>query len=150
MNKLLIFCGVFVLCFVAASQTNAQNRKAVGGAEVTGTFREAASGSEFNILALGKGKLRVGFSGVYAYKTASGEDTANTGEAIGEAEIAGDTATFTPGEFEECAIILKFLTGGRLKVTQQGSDAECGFGRNVSADGLYKKVSGKKPKFDAN
>lgn len=147
MTKLLIFCTVFVLCFISATAANAQSRKAVSGAEVTGTFREASSGSEFNILALGKGKLRVAFSGVYPYKLANGEDMANMGEALGEAEIKGDTATFTPEEFAECSITLKFLNRGRLKVTQQGSDAECGFGHNVSADGMYKKVSGKKPKF---
>lgn len=147
MNKLLIFSAVLLICLSAILQTNAQTRKAVSGAEVTGTFREAASGSTFSILALGKGKLRVAFTGIYAYKMANGEDSANTGEAMGEAEIAGDTATFAPDEFEECTIALKFLPRGRLKVTQQGTDAECGFGRNVSADGTYKKTSGKKPKF---
>ncbi len=148
MNKLLMLSGVFILCFIAATAANAQSRKAVGGAEVTGTFRDE-SGSEFNILALGRGKLRVAFSGVYPYKTARGEDTANMGEAIGEADISGDTATFSPEEFQECTITLKFLTRGRLKVTQHGNDAECGFGANVSADGTYKKISSKKPKFDA-
>ncbi len=149
MKKLLVLCEVFVLCLLATFQINAQSRKAVSGADVTGTFRESASGSEFSILALGKGRLRIAFSGVYPYKLANGEDTANTGEAIGEAEIRGDTATFTPEEFQECAITLKFLTRGRLKVTQMGSDAECGFGNNVSADGTYKKVSAKKPRFAA-
>lgn len=147
MKKLLIVLSIFVICIFSIIEAKAQTRKAVSGAEVTGTFREAASGSEFSILALGRGRLRVGFYGVYAYKMANGEDMANSGEAIGEAEISGDTATFTPEEFEECAITLKFLTGGRLKVTQSGSDAECGFGHNVSADGMYKKVSAKKPKF---
>ncbi len=28
---------------------------------------------------------------------------------------------------------------GGAKVTQQGNDAECSFGNNVSADGIYKK-----------
>ena len=147
MNKILIFCGILLIGFGAILTTNAQTRKAVSAAEVTGTFREAATGSEFSILALGKGRLRVAFTGVYPYKLANGEDMANTGEAFGEAEISGDTATFTPDEFEECTITLKFLTRGRLKVTQRGTDAECGFGLNVSADGTYKKVSNKKPQF---
>lgn len=147
MKKILIFCGVLLICFGAISDASAQTRKSVSAAEVTGTFREAASGSEFSILALGKGKLRVAFTGNYVYKLADGSDTVNMGEAFGTAEISGDTATFTPDEFEECTITLKFLTRGRLKVTQQGTDAECGFGRNVSADGMYKKVSNKKPQF---
>jgi len=146
MKKLLIICGIFVFCLVAAVQANAQSRKAVSGAEVTGTFRNV-SGSEFKILALGKGKLRVAFSGVYPYKTASGEATANMGEATGNAAIAGDTATFKPADFEQCTITLRFLTRGRLKVIQHGTDSECGFGANVSAGGDYKKVSARKPKF---
>lgn len=152
MKKLLTFLGIFILVVFLFSgvETNAQSRKSVSAAEVTGTFRERASGSEFKISALGKGKLRIGFSGVYPYKTPAGEDTANMGEASGEAEIAGDTATFTPADTEQCTITLKFLTRGRLKVTQQGTDAECGFGHNVSSDGMYKKVSGKKPKFEAS
>jgi len=39
---------------------------------------------------------------------------------------------------------------GRLKVTQKGTDAECGFGANVSTDGNYKKISNAKPKFPAH
>ncbi len=148
MNKLLTFLTVLVVCVFSSMETRAQTRKAVSGAEVTGTFRDV-SGSEFKISALGNGKLQVAFSGVYAYKMADGGDMANTGEADGEADIDGDTATFTPKDFEECAITLKFLVSGKLKVTQKGTDAECGFGHNVSADGLYKKVSGAKPKFDA-
>lgn len=149
MRKILIFSGVFLFLFtfMAQLETAAQSRKAVSGAEVTGTFREGASGSEFSILALGHGKLRVFFSGTYVYRMANGEKMANVGEASGEAFISGDTATFAPEETEECTITLKFLTRGRLKVSQAGTDAECGFGANVSAEGNYKKVSNQRPKF---
>jgi hypothetical protein len=79
----------------------------------------------------------------------NGEPMANLGEARGEAEIAGDTAIFKPEDTEECTITIKFLPGKRLKVTQKGTDAECGFGVNVSAAGDYKKISNSKPKFSA-
>lgn len=137
-----------MFCASAAFQADAQSRRAVSGAEVTGTFREKASGSEFSILALGKGKLKIAFSGVYPYKMSNGEDMANVGEASGEAEIVGDTAIFKPEGFEQCTLTLKFLTGRRLGVTQNGTDAECGFGHNVSAGGVYKKISNVKPKFE--
>lgn len=132
----------------APVRTNAQTRKAVSGAEVTGTFRDKASGSEFKILALGKGKLRIAFSGIYKYKMANGEPMANEGEARGEADISGDTAIFRPEETEKCTLTLKFLTGKRLKVSQNGVDSDCGFGFNVSASGDYKKISNARPKFD--
>ncbi len=146
MKKLFLFAG-FVLVVFSFVSTNAQTRKAISGAEVTGTFRDDF-GSEFKISALGKGKLRVAFSGNYEFKTASGGRMANVGEASGEAAIAGDTATFAPADTEQCTITLKFLTRGRLKVTQTGTDAECGFGHNVSASGDYKKISGRRPKFN--
>lgn len=145
-----MFSSFVVLIFssLAAAEIAAQTRKSVGGAEVTGTFRDE-SGSEFKVAALGKGKLRVAFSGVYPYKTANGEMTANTGEAAGAAEIIGDTAIFKPADTEECMITLNFLRGAKLKVVQKGNDSDCGFGHNVSADGTYKKTSGAKPKFPA-
>jgi hypothetical protein len=148
MKILFPFLIFFVLYFALAADAKAQTRKAVSGEEVTGTFRDA-SGSEFSILALGKGKLRVSFSGVYNYKMRNSEPMANVGEARGEAEIAGDTATLKPEDTQECTITLKFLRGGKVKVTQKGSDADCGFGHNVTADGMYKKISGAKPKFSA-
>ena len=49
------------------------------------------------------------------------------------------------GAEDECRITLKF-TGGKLVVTQTGI---CGFGHNVTAEGTYKKVSAKKPKFES-
>jgi len=147
MRRLVTFFGIFVLSFLSFAEANAQDRKSVSGAEVTGIFRDE-SNSELKISALGKGKLRVAFSGVYEFKMANGEDMANVGEASGTATIVGDTATFTPEETEQCTITMKFLTRGRLKVTQAGTDAECGFGHNVNAEGLYKKISSKKPKFE--
>jgi hypothetical protein len=150
MKRLLVFSGVFIFIFSLFTmvETIAQTRKSVSGTEVTGTFRDV-SGSEFSILALGKGKLRVSFSGIYIYKIVNGEPMAHTGEARGEAEIAGDTATFKPGNTQECTITMKFLLNRRMKVMQKGSDAECGFGHNVSAAGNYKKISNAKPKFSA-
>jgi hypothetical protein len=35
---------------------------------------------------------------------------------------------------------------GKLKVEQRGE--ECGFGHNVRAEGTFRKISNRKPKFD--
>lgn len=149
MKKLLVFYNILALglCVFCVSETTAQNRKSVSAAEASGTF-QSENGSEFKILALGKGKLRVAFSGIYYYASPKGM-TANIGDAEGEAKIEGDTAIFTPEDFEECEITIKFLVGGKIEVKQKGDSPDCGFGSKVSADGIYKKISGKKPKFDA-
>jgi hypothetical protein len=134
------------LSFVAASIATslAGNDKSITAAQVNGIWK--TKGGEFRIWALGKQRLRVEFSGVYEYKSPQGL-TANEGEGSGVATIEGDTAIFKPeGAEEECQIVLKF-TGGKLLVTQTGI---CGFGHNVSAEGTYKKISSRKPKFGSD
>jgi hypothetical protein len=133
-------------------------RKAVGGAEVTGTFRSYFKGkargsyNEILIQALGGNKLRIEMELVYPHEV-DGEMSANVGTADGEAVITGDTAVFMPGEpapdSEPCKIKLKFSRPGTLIVTTE-NNLNCGFGFNVSADGTYRKTSRAKPKFRSN
>ena len=128
------------LHFIAVWQINAQSD--VTAAQVNGTWRSGKN--EFKIWALGQQRLQIQFFGVWEHNTTYGP-TANTGEGSGIARIDGDTAIFKPdGAEDECKIALKFA-GGKLIVTQDGIS---GFGFNVRADGTYKKVSSKKPKFD--
>jgi len=135
-----------LLCLAATFPltVRADTDKSVTAAEVNGTWKTKSV--EFKIWALGKQRLQVEFSVVYEYKTAQGP-MANEGEGSGIATIKGETASFKPeGAEEECRITLKF-TGGKLFVTQTGI---CGFGHNVSAEGTYRKVSSKKPKFESD
>jgi hypothetical protein len=131
--------------FAASIATShADSGKSVTAAQVNGTWKTKCG--EFKIWALGKQRLQVEFSGVYEYKTPNGP-MAKEGEGSGVATIEGDTAIFKPeGAEEECQITLKF-TGGKLVATQTGI---CGFGHNVSAEGTYKKVSFKRPKFGSD
>lgn len=153
--KLFFLSSVIVLTtFFGFSEVSAQTRKAVSGAEVTGTFRDYFSGkfkenfNEIKISALGKGKLKVAFTLSYPYIDGTGGEMANMGAADGIASISGDTAVFTMSDFGACKITIKFLKPGAIKVTQNGSDGECGFGHNVSASGDYRKTSSAKPKFE--
>jgi hypothetical protein len=130
-----------VLCAVTTLPLNAGND--VTAAQVNGTWKSGKN--EFKIWALGQQRLQIEFFGVWEHNSAAGP-TANTGEGSGIARIEGDTAIFKPeGAEDECKITLKF-SGGKLVVTQDGI---CGFGFNVTADGTYKRVSSKKPKFDS-
>ena len=113
----------------------------VTAAQANGVYRYYKS--EFRILALGHNKLKVQFDGVYTTRAKS----INMGYAMGEAIIDGNVATFKPPDTERCEITLVFLPG-KLKVMQDGSDADCGFGHNVNAAGTYKKIRGSKPKFE--
>ena len=152
-----VFCLIFVFAVMMSASTFAvaqSSRKSVSAAEVNGTFRSNFPGkfkdfsNEAKILALGGGKLRIAFSLIYPIELPNGEKTANLGEIEGEASIKGDTAIFQSDEFGPCKITIKFVRAGTIKVTQEGSDSDCGFGHNVFSNGTYKKVSGKKPTFE--
>ena len=114
----------------------------VTAAQANGVYRSYKS--EFRILALGHNKLKVQFDGVYTTLAKS----ITMGYAMGEAHIEGNVATFKPPDFEQCVITIVFLPG-KLRVTQDGSDSDCGFGHNVNAAGTYRKIRGGKPKFEA-
>jgi hypothetical protein len=113
----------------------------ITAAQANGVYRYYKS--EFRILALGNNKLKVQFDGIYPTPKSF-----NMGYAGGEAIIEGNIATFKPTDAERCEITLVFLPG-KLKVTQEGSDVDCGFGHNVNAAGTYRKVKSGKPKFES-
>jgi len=143
MKRNHLFLWAFTLILLTPSL--ARTRDAVSAAEVNGTFTHP-SGSTFEILALAQGKLQVQYSGIYPYRTANGERTANLGEAGGVADINADKAVFKPEGFEKsCSITLHFVKPGELQVTQDGDSPDCGFGLHVRADGTYRKTSSKKP-----
>ena len=110
----------------------------------TGTYVNRTG--DWKILDLGDGKLKVACSLTYIYKV-RGLLTANTGEGSGAADISGKTAIFNPEGTTACTITLKFA-GKKLIAKQEGSDADCGFGHNVYANGTYRKQSRRPPRFD--
>ena len=132
-----------------------KSRSRVSPSEVNGTFRSDFSGkfkgvsNELKVYALGGGKLHIAFDLIYPY-VVNGELSANMGYLDGQATIKGDTANYESTEFGACKITIKFVKPGTVKVTQAGTDADCGFGHNVMSVGTYRKVSGRKPKFDTN
>ena len=139
----VVLLALLVPAFFAPT-ANAGERS-VTAAEATGTYRDAKGNNEIRILALGHGKLKVQLALVYDYQSGAGP-AANVGDASGEATIENDVAVFVPEEAGDCKITMTFLPNSKLKVEQQGE--ECGFGHNVRADGTFRKISNRKPKFD--
>jgi hypothetical protein len=116
-------------------------RRVVTAAQINGVYK--SDRNDFRVLALGHNKLQVQFNG--EWMTRSGYP--NIGEAMGEATIDGNVATFVPGETKNCKITMTFLPPHKMVVTQEGTDAECGFGHNVMADGTYRRVKAGRPKW---
>ena len=140
---ILTFLALLVPAFVAP--TASADERSVTAAEATGTYRDAEGSSEIRVLALGHGKLKVQLALVYEYQSGEGP-MANLGDASGEATIENDIAVFVPEDAGDCKITMTFLPNGKLKVEQKGE--ECSFGHNVRADGTFRKISSRKPKFD--
>ena len=135
---------LLALTFCALSPVVAAVAGPVTAAEMNGTWK-TKGGNEFKVWKIGKEMLRIEFFGVFRYDSGT-SPTANTGEGQGVASLEGDTAKFKPdGAEDDCAITLKF-SRDKLVVTQTGT---CGFGFNVTAEGTYKKVSSREPKFDS-
>jgi hypothetical protein len=118
-----------------------QNSRVVTAAQVNGIYRYA--GNEFRVLALGHNKLKVQFDGTHPTLGKS----VNLGSANGQATIEGNVAIFLPEDTQGCKITMTFVPG-KLVVKQDGDDFTCGFGHNVYADGIYRKIRGGKPKFE--
>jgi hypothetical protein len=148
-----VLCLAAFIGLTAVIGSGQAKRTSVAAAEVTGTFRYSfpakfkGSSSDIKILALGGGKIRVAFDLVYPHFDSQGELTANLGTADGIAAISGDTAVYESSESGPCRITIRFIKPGTIRVDQDVTDADCGFGYNVTASGTYRKVSSKKPKF---
>ena len=143
----ILYIGIAMLVSAGLPQTKTAptppaKPQVVTPAQVNGIYRFYKS--EFRILALGQQKLKVQFDGVYVTVSKS----VNLGYAGGEATIDGNVATFVPPDTERCKITMKFLPG-KMVVTQEGDDFECGFGHNVNAAGTYKKIKSGKPTFES-
>ena len=140
-RAIFLTTAAFIFCALA----DAQKPRVVTAAQANGVYR--AGDNEIRILALGGGKLKVQLDLIYAYKSRFGP-SANVGFALGEADILNDVATFSPPGTEDCVITMKFLSGNKLKVTEDGGTGGCGFGHNVYSGGAYRKTKSGKPKFD--
>ena len=144
-TRLTIIGVLTVILFAAIAHLQpapAQTSRVVTAAQANGVYRYYDN--EFRILALGHGKLKVQFDGIYHTLAKS----VNMGSATGEATIEGNVATFVPEDTTGCKITMTFLPG-KLVVKQDGDDATCGFGHNVYSTGTYKKIRSGKPKFES-
>lgn len=133
--------GISSLFLIGPLVTSGQSpRRIVTAAQINGVYKYDRN--DFRVLALGHNKLKVQFNG--EWMTRGGYP--NIGEAIGEATISGNVATFIPGDTTKCKITMTFLRN-KMIVEQEGLDSDCGFGHNVMARGTYRRVKAGKPKW---
>lgn len=68
------------------------------------------------------------------------EENVHMGFAHGTAVLSGTSATSHPDDTTDCVLHFEFQ-GETLKLEQQGSDGDCGFGMGVYANGNYMRVN---------
>lgn len=129
-GRYLVGCSI---CF--ASTANAS----VTPEQMEGIYvaKDASGVKELHLAYVGKGKLKV------SYNLKSSSKPPAIGVGGGDANVSTDVATFAKSG--ACSIAMRFEPGNRLAVTQTGSDTDCGFGSNVTANGEYTKSRGGKP-----
>jgi hypothetical protein len=125
--------------------TNLETLAQTTTTQLTGTYR--SPNGEFKVLTLSKTLIQIQFLGFYEYSTPSGL-MAHLGEARGIANISKSIAVFKPEGTQNCILTLLFQSDKTLLVKQQGSDGDCGFGHNVTAEGHYTQVSHEIPIFE--
>lgn len=128
------------LSLAAFAQTKPPYPIVVTADQINGVYKFQRN--DFRVLALGHKKLKVQFNG--EWMTRGGYP--NIGEAIGEATIDGNVATFIPGDTTKCKITMTFLRN-KMIVEQEGLEADCGFGHNVMARGTYRRVKAGRPRW---
>jgi hypothetical protein len=76
----------------------------------------------------------------------------NSGEADGHIAIRDGKASYETTEFTDSKCRLDFtFTSTRVEIKQsEGNEWDCGFGHSIHADGIYVRVSRKRPKFETN
>lgn len=76
-----------------------------------------------------------------------GAPSYNMGFLEGSLTVEGGRATYRSRD-GACAIAFDFARETVVLKQTLGDDADCGFGHAVHADGTYRRISRKKPKFD--
>jgi hypothetical protein len=76
-----------------------------------------------------------------------GAPSYNMGFLEGQLSVKDGKATFSSREADMACDITFAFQGNKVVLRQTGSDAACGFGHAVAADGTYERTSRKKPVF---
>lgn len=107
----------------------------------TGNYA-ARNGSDLDAQLLPNGDLKFHLTAVW--KSPTNQEVIHDGEIQGVVPMKNNLAIYEKGK---CKIVIEFLPS-KVNVLQAGSDADCGFGANVNAAGMYRKRNSSVPVFD--
>jgi hypothetical protein len=131
-----------------AQQKPSAVKKTAQPSSITGTYKYIMN--TLAVRELPEHKVLLDFAGYYPNVPSSqrrrfGADTYNVGTFRETVPLKNGEATVTlKFTHYPCAIQIKFFRN-KLRITQEGTSNDCGFGFNVEAGGVYKKVSNRAP-----
>ncbi len=139
-TKLVVF--YLLVCFVSQAQTPIN--ESAKPRNVTGQYRlrKDQSSNRLDVRQLADGKVK--FQLVALWISPNHPDNIHNGEVRGIATLRNGLAVYEDGN---CRVTMKF-TSNRVTIITDDVVDDCGFGANVIASGVYRKIAGRKPKFD--
>jgi len=111
---------------------------------VTGYYHNhhAVNQNSLEVLQLPGGKIK--FYLLALWVSPYNRENLHIGELRGIVALEDNTAAYAS---ERCKVTMKFLRA-KVVVTQSDAVGDCDFGASVSATGTYRKLDGRRPKFD--
>ena len=142
-SRLVYFSVPLVMLTASIWAAQAQSPPKPAIINVTGHYRltKEEFRNRLDVQQLAGGKIK--FHLLALWVSYNNPDNVHNGELQGIATMEKGVAIY---DRAGCKIKLEFFPR-RVQVTQL-ADAGCGFGANVTADGTYRKLDSKRPKFD--
>jgi hypothetical protein len=143
-KSILLLVGLMAaMAPVTFAQTKA-SAKPAPVLKVTGHYaaRSKYAPNSMEVQELPGGKIK--FHILALWVSSYNRDNVHNGELQGTVDLVGDSATY---QEEHCKITIRFTR--TTAIVKQADDlGDCDFGANVTATGTYRKLDGRKPKFD--
>ena len=135
---MIFLLGVFLLTVAQTPPTTTKPRN------VTGQYRlrQDEFRNQLDVQQLSDGKIK--FQLLALWVSHNNPENIHNGEIQGVATLEDGVAIHESGN---CKITMKF-TSNKVVITESGDNIDCGFGANVTSAGSYRKIAGRKPKFD--
>jgi hypothetical protein len=135
---LLLFVSA-VVSGQAPSATKPKPRISLTGHYV---MRREEFRNRLNVQQLPDGKVK--FDLLALWVSHYNPENVHNGQLQGMVRLEKGVAVY---EADDCKLRMEFLPT-RVRIMQSDEVGDCGFGANVTATGSYRKIDGRKPKFD--
>ena len=136
---------VAIMCLIAAALVASGQAlpKQRSPTNLTGhyRFRKGEFRNHLSVLQLSGGRIKFNLTALWV--SPNNPENIHNGEIAGVVAVSSGTAIYENGD---CKISMQFSRTG-VVVREDHAGDDCGFGVNVSAAGVYRKIDSKKPRF---